>query len=154
MVMPGGSQFQYDSPVAKKVRAGEPASRGDDLKENPPAFNPKDFRTAFIKNSRTNPLDRVGFDDPEPIISEARKIGVTPNFGDFNNTLDPKSFENQIAQGFLDKYIQGSNVGLIQQPVDTNAIGRIIGESAPYQSGSFNTGETAGRAGSSGIKVG
>ena len=150
MVMPGGSQFQYDSPVAKKVRAGEPASRGDDLKENPPAFNPKDFRTAFIKNSRTNPLDRVGFDDPEPILDKAKKIGVTPNFGDFNNTLDPKSFENQIAQGFLDKYIQGSNVGLIQQPVDTNAIGRIIGESAPYQNGSFNTGETSRKVGLSG----
>jgi hypothetical protein len=81
-------QLQYDSPIAKEVRTGEPASRGDNLKENPPAFNPKDFRTAFIKNSRTNPLDREGFDNPEPIISQAKKIGVTPNFGDFNNTLE------------------------------------------------------------------
>ena len=147
-------QLQYDSPTAKEVRKGEPASRGDYLKTNPPGFDPRNFQTTFIKNSRTNPLDRVGFDDPKSVIDRAKQAGTTPNFGNFNNTADPDSFENQVAKGFLDKYVKGANVGLIQQPVDDQAISKILGESAPYQNGSFNTGETSGRAGSSGIKVG
>ena len=32
-------QLQYDSPTAKEVRSGAPASYGNDLKKDPPPFD-------------------------------------------------------------------------------------------------------------------
>lgn len=149
-------QLQYDSPVGKAMRSGAAASTGDDLKKDPPSFDPRQLQASFIK-SGTNPL-KTGFNrqefDPSTVQGLIDKAGVTPNFGDFGNTTNQKDESNKAGKEFLAKYQEGVQRGLVQDPVNEDNLGPYMSRSAPYQTGEGLTNVSQPFPGSSGLKVG
>lgn len=149
-------QLQYDSPTAKEVRSGAPASYGNDLKKDPPPFDPRKLQSSFIK-SGTNPL-KTGFNsqefDPSTVQGLIDKAGTAPNFGDIGNTTNQEDAGNKAGKEFLAKYQEGVQRGLVQDPVNENNLGPFMSRSAPYQNGEGLTNVSQPFPGSSGTKIG
>jgi hypothetical protein len=147
--------LNYTSPAAKAVRSGR-SPDVNTLGINAPTVNPTSIYADFLKGS-TNAANKnfyaQGF-DPATVQAQIDQAGVSPNFGGNPDQSDPKNPNNITAQGFLDKYQRGIQVGLVPDPVNPNNLAPFMSRPAPYQTDDRLVGQAEPFPGSSGTKIG